>query len=94
MVTRIHFLTLAAAAFYSLTEEEQKKSNELIELVATDMKHPSLSDKLRPMPKLGSHIYSLKLNTNLRMIFERTKSSIEILDIFNVGLKQVYSGVQ
>ena len=90
MDTQIHFRKPAAAAFYSLTEDEQKKSNELIGLVAVDMKNPALTGNLRQLATLGENIYSLKLNSYLRMIFEKTKTNIEVLDILNAGLTKVY----
>lgn len=90
MDTQVHFMKPAAAIFYGLSEEEKKKSNELIELAATDIKSPTLSGNLRQLSTLGKHVYSLNPNSKPAIIFEITKTNVKICDILNLDLLGLY----
>ena len=87
---QIDFVPHAYFAFHTLSEKEQKKAMQLIELSGNDNKILMLQGESYKLSNFERNIYALKLTDKLRIIVEILANEVKILDILNRDLYDVY----
>lgn len=87
---QIDFSQQAYAALYSLSPKEREKAMALIELSDNSLHRLLSEEKSYKLGIFDRNIYALKLNEKLRIIVEIMDDKIEILDVLNRDLHDIY----